>query len=162
SGLLDSLSSKSLRARSSGSFIPSKRREALMVRVVYSMLAAVAAADSASVSSVMKFSLTHSARLACTVTFLSSTSASLKKASASARVGAAWLLAAVEAPAVVAVGEGWGARASSLHPATPRTSAAMAMGTKEMRENRRMAGAPARGGSALLLHGGARARENRG
>src|SRR4029077_6316604 len=87
--LRDNFSSRNFLARSGGSFIPSKRRASSASWVTTAVSFSLACADIVSVSSVMKFSCTHEARLALTLRSSSWSSAFFMKASASATVGAA-------------------------------------------------------------------------
>ncbi len=84
---LASLSRRSWRATSGGRASPSKRVAAWMVRDRYSMLASSAAAESASVSSVMKFCATHEAREDATQSRRRSASTRATNARASSTVG---------------------------------------------------------------------------
>src|SRR5689334_22645841 len=118
--------------------------EAGMIRDMYSMFASDAVAASASVSSVLKFLFTQSAREPWTTRRRRSASTLLKKARASSTVGPAETAAAAEPTAeptgvLDATGAG-GAPASLPQEAAPATVAAIAKARAEReREGRRMA-----------------------
>ena len=121
---LPSLRSLSWRARSGASLTPSKRVEALMVRERNSMLCSSAAAERASVSSVMKFCATQAARDEAVHSRRRSASTEVRKARASSSVGAAGAAIALGGAGSTFGGSGGG---SASHAATARQATAKGM-----------------------------------